>query len=89
MNPQQIIFTGRVQGVGFRQTVANLAHSFPGIAGRIKNMPDGSVQLILQGLLADQADFLQIILKTFEKNIKEYKTNHFSCAPFQDFRIDY
>lgn len=89
MNSRQIIFTGRVQGVGFRQTTSNLAQSIKGITGRVKNLPDGSVELVLQGPSEAQNELLHQILKSFEKNIKEYNSNQISCAPFQDFRIDY
>lgn len=42
------IFSGRVQGVGFRATVKNAAkrHSVTGFA---KNLSDGSVELLAQG----------------------------------------
>ena len=41
-------YTGRVQGVGFRWTVANLARGFA-VTGYVMNLPDGRVRLEAQG----------------------------------------
>src|SRR5579863_6643289 len=42
-------YTGKVQGVGFRYTAKTVAAGFE-IAGRIRNLPDGRVELIAEGL---------------------------------------
>ncbi|MGP1367516.1 MAG: acylphosphatase [Schwartzia sp. (in: firmicutes)] len=44
---------GRVQGVGFRAFVERTAREM-GFTGWVKNMPDGSVAMEVQG---DEADF--------------------------------
>lgn len=41
-------FTGRVQGVGFRYTVHNLAMPH-NVAGYVRNLPDGRVELVMEG----------------------------------------
>lgn len=41
-------FEGRVQGVGFRATTRSIA-SRSGVTGWVRNEPDGSVQLEVQG----------------------------------------
>lgn len=41
-------FRGRVQGVGFRYTVKNLAMQYD-VYGYVKNLPDGSVELVVEG----------------------------------------
>ena len=43
-----VIFTGRVQGVGFRATVCSLAQNL-NLCGVVRNLPDGTVELIAQG----------------------------------------
>ncbi len=40
----QIIFSGRVQGVGFRGRIRDIAMS-EGILGTVENMPDGTVRV--------------------------------------------
>ncbi|MBX2850656.1 MAG: acylphosphatase [Phycisphaeraceae bacterium] len=47
-----VFYTGRVQGVGFRYTTANLAKRFD-VAGYVQNLEDGKVRLDVQGS-ADQ-----------------------------------
>jgi acylphosphatase len=41
-------FSGRVQGVGFRYTVQNLAMQYD-VHGYVKNLPDGRVELVMEG----------------------------------------
>lgn len=41
-------FSGRVQGVGFRYTARNLALQYD-VRGYVRNLPDGRVELILEG----------------------------------------
>lgn len=43
-----VIYRGRVQGVGFRWTARMIALA-EGVAGTVKNQPDGSVALVAQG----------------------------------------
>jgi acylphosphatase len=44
----RIFYSGRVQGVGFRYTARNVAAGFE-IAGIVRNLPDGRVELIAEG----------------------------------------
>ena len=41
-------FSGRVQGVGFRYTVHNLAMPHA-VRGYVRNLPDGRVELVMEG----------------------------------------
>ena len=49
---RQILFFGRVQGVGFRATTRDIARRYS-IAGYVRNLPDGSVEVVAAG--ADDA----------------------------------
>jgi acylphosphatase len=42
------LVTGRVQGVGFRYFVVRKARTL-GLAGRVRNEPDGTVRVIAEG----------------------------------------
>lgn len=44
----RVVFSGRVQGVGFRATVRSISHRH-GLTGWVRNEPDGSVLAELQG----------------------------------------
>ncbi len=43
-----ILFSGHVQGVGFRMTVLHLSADLP-LSGTVRNLDDGDVELIAQG----------------------------------------
>lgn len=45
---KHIIFYGRVQGVGFRYYAVNKANQL-GLTGWVKNLPDGTVEMEVQG----------------------------------------
>ena len=45
----QIIYSGQVQGVGFRYTTKTVAAGFE-VVGSVRNLPDGRVELIAEGV---------------------------------------
>lgn len=58
MRRYQIIFRGRVQGVGFRFQTKMLADSLK-LTGSVKNMDDGSVEVYIQGSKERILDFFK------------------------------
>lgn len=44
MTAKQVFYSGRVQGVGFRYSVKQIASGFD-VTGWVKNLPDGRVEL--------------------------------------------
>jgi acylphosphatase len=48
MTGRHVFFEGRVQGVGFRWTVKNLARGYD-VIGWVKNLPDGRVEMQVGG----------------------------------------
>ena len=44
----EILYSGRVQGVGFRYTAKSAAAGFE-ISGAVRNLPDGRVELFAEG----------------------------------------
>ncbi len=75
MIAKRVIFEGRVQGVGFRYTVKDLARGFD-ICGTVKNLPDGSVELTAMGKPDEVDSFIREIAEesAVARNIK----NHYS-----------
>lgn len=45
---KHVYYSGQVQGVGFRYTARNAAQGFA-VAGWVRNLPDGRVELIAEG----------------------------------------
>jgi acylphosphatase len=45
---KHVYYSGRVQGVGFRYTAQNVAEDFE-IAGFVRNLPDGRVEVLAEG----------------------------------------
>ena len=48
MTGRHVFFEGRVQGVGFRWTVKNLARGYE-VTGWVKNLADGRVEMQVSG----------------------------------------
>lgn len=44
----RVLVSGRVQGVFFRDTCQRVAHEH-GVAGWVRNLPDGRVEAVLEG----------------------------------------
>lgn len=65
---RRILFSGRVQGVGFRWTTNRIASKFS-VTGFVRNLANGQVELIVQGQTAVVADFLQEIQSAMSGNI--------------------
>ena len=59
---KKIVFFGRVQGVGFRYSVKQLALGFD-IVGRIKNLSDGTVELRVMGNQDEVSEFITEIVE--------------------------
>ncbi|MFM8470958.1 MAG: acylphosphatase [Limisphaerales bacterium] len=43
-----VLYSGRVQGVGFRYTVKQVAAGYA-VSGTVRNLPDGRVELMAEG----------------------------------------
>ncbi len=57
---REVYYSGRVQGVGFRYTARSLAARFP-VAGYVKNLPDGRVELVVEGTPEETGAFLAAV----------------------------
>lgn len=79
MRRRTCYFSGRVQGVGFRYTVADVAKEFTGVAGFVRNLPDGRVEVVMEG---DEAAMEQLVQTVHEKmeGFVRGRTDDFSPA---------
>jgi acylphosphatase len=64
---REIHYSGRVQGVGFRYTVRSLA-SRTAVTGFVKNLPDGRVQVVVEG----PPDEIQALLQQVRQEMGRY-----------------
>ena len=62
MNRQRlhVLYSGRVQGVGFRYVTRMLARGFE-VTGAVRNLPDGRVELVAEGDRSELEAFQQAI----------------------------
>ena len=56
-----VLYSGKVQGVGFRYTTKTVATGFE-VTGSVRNLPDGRVELVAEGSRKELADFRTAIL---------------------------
>jgi acylphosphatase len=64
----QVLYSGDVQGVGFRYTVKSVATGFE-VTGTVRNLPSGGVELIAEGRREE--------LEAFRQAIRESGLDHF------------
>ena len=57
---RMVVFTGTVQGVGFRYTAEQLAERFD-VTGYVRNRPDGAVEVVVEGEPAEIDAFLEAL----------------------------
>lgn len=63
-----VYYGGRVQGVGFRATAAEIARDYP-VTGWVKNLSDGRVQLLVEGPAGAVDKFLKANRDRWQDNI--------------------
>lgn len=83
------IFTGDVQGVGFRFTASHLAKEF-NISGWVKNLTNGSVELVAEGKKDNLDTFLNLLEREMTFYIKSKQIDHAAGEKeFHSFSIKY
>lgn len=89
MIAKHIIFTGRVQGVGFRFTAHRIA-GLNQLKGYVRNLADGSVEMLAQGYTEDVEDCIKDIQETFTGYIKDTQIEELPLDPrYKDFKITF
>ncbi len=80
-----VFFTGKVQGVGFRQTAKETANKL-GLKGWIKNLPDARVEMVLEGPEGDLRLLMDRLREDFEIDDTEIRVEHHT-GTFKSFEI--
>jgi len=75
----KVFYEGRVQGVGFRYTVKRIATGYE-VAGWVRNLPDGRVELEAHGEQDEVTSFMDEIekseLASLISNSEKREINH-------------
>ncbi|NPA54245.1 MAG: acylphosphatase [Aquificae bacterium] len=85
-----VVLAGKVQGVGFRYFTKNLAKKY-GLKGYVRNLPDGTVEIVAEG----DEKTLRKFLEEVEKGPPLAEVTHMRFqfeekeGGFEDFEIEY
>jgi acylphosphatase len=74
MKASRVFYSGKVQGVGFRATAAEIARDYP-VVGWVKNLTDGRVELLAEGPEDGVDKFLEAVRKRWKDNITKEEAN--------------
>lgn len=70
---REVLFSGRVQGVGFRYTVRGIAARHD-VNGFVKNLHDGRVLLVVEGASRSLEDFIAAVQAEMDRYIANTQT---------------
>jgi acylphosphatase len=84
---RHVIFRGNVQGVGFRYTAQQTAREYP-VTGFVRNLPDGTVEMLIQGAPADIDQCIREVQDSFLGFIRDTRIEPAPYNPrYTDFRV--
>ena len=84
---REVHYAGTVQGVGFRYTARSLASQFD-VSGFVRNLPDGRVQVVVEGEPMEVAAFLDAIRAEMGHYIRDtQQTSRPASGRFQAFEV--
>ena len=85
---RHIIFKGMVQGVGFRFTAFGVASRLQ-LSGFVRNLHDGTVEMVVQGPQGDVENCIEDIIDSFSDNVEtEIKDIDYN-PQYSDFKITF
>lgn len=84
---ESVFFSGHVQGVGFRFSTMQVAKEFE-VAGYVRNLADGRVQLEAEGAEREVAAFVSAVEERMHGHIRKTERAAQKRAPeFRGFTI--
>jgi acylphosphatase len=83
---KRVLYSGRVQGVGFRYTAQSLAADYP-VVGSVRNLPGGEVELIAEGEESDVQAFLAAVAQRMAGYISNTTVQDVAPTGQRGFRI--
>jgi acylphosphatase len=70
MIARRVYYSGTVQGVGFRYTTRQVAEGFA-VAGYVRNLPDGRVELWAEGDAGEVDGFLEAVARRMAEYVED------------------
>ena len=83
---KRVLYSGTVQGVGFRFTTRTIAEGFR-VAGFVRNLADGRVELLAQGADDEITRFLDAVSRRMSENIVGQQVTDVPGEEFEGFEI--
>ena len=80
MIAKHLIFVGRVQGVGFRFTAYHIANRHK-LTGFVRNLPDGTVEMLAQGKSEQVNDCIREIQDSFTGYVRDTRIEDVAADP--------
>ena len=82
------VYSGRVQGVGFRYAAQELSHDFA-VNGYVRNLPEGTVEVMAEGPAEEVNNFFAAIDRRMAGYIKDKSIQDAPSSGIHGFRIRY
>jgi acylphosphatase len=83
---KRVIYSGQVQGVGFRYTAQELAADYP-VGGYVRNLPSGEVELVAEGEDSVVEAFLAAVAQRMAGYITNTTVQDTAASGQRGFRI--
>lgn len=82
-----VLFSGRVQGVGFRYTTCAVARSYE-VTGIVRNLADGRVEMVAEGETVELARFQDAVEEAMRRYIRDVSVEEGTATgEFRSFEI--
>ncbi len=86
---RRLVYTGHVQGVGFRYTTRTIARGYD-VAGYVRNLPSGKVELVAEGSAEELDRFQSELDDRMSGQIRDVQVDRQTVASeFASFDIRY
>jgi acylphosphatase len=85
---RRVIFSGRVQGVGFRATTSWVARGFD-VAGHVRNLPDGTVEVVAEATPEEIDRFVAAVRERMADFVRDVHSAPLAAdgPPLSGFRV--
>lgn len=84
-----VLYSGRVQGVGFRFTTQSIASSLK-LTGWVKNLRDGRVEVVAEGQKIQVQELCRQLKDHFGQSIQDEQINFSSYSgKYKEFKVEY